>query len=371
MVFVARTYPELFYGENMTLCFDSLKLTGSNGIIIHEEYFYGASLAHNPKFLQLFDCSHDSLGVQEVEISGIQGRIYYFIFKNRVSATSASIHALRAAENNPLRCFGGLNHVTIFEVASDEEDELERFYKVAMPPLLSQYLLHFGDTIPDSQSGEEALPSEPDDNADRSFLHSFHDPVDIAHPLFTHISTHFEIESDLTNTSPDKREPSSALRDFHPEPLRPETLIGKNALTWSTRCGTYGMGGPGFFGLKLKEKWLIIALWGAEDWIELDGQILADYFPDPTDALRDDEYETIKMRGRDIVTSKLVGSPIVECAINKHSLKIRFENGSILTIEESLESRKAFPGTNKPRKLTSADDLRKGVFLSPTNVLWV
>jgi hypothetical protein len=46
---------------------------------------------------------------------------------------------------------------------------------------------------------------------------------------------------------------------------------------WSVSLGSYGMGGPGFFGLHLTPagdypaEWLLLTLWGAGEWLLLDG----------------------------------------------------------------------------------------------------
>lgn len=55
-------------------------------------------------------------------------------------------------------------------------------------------------------------------------------------------------------------------------------IIGRWVRGWSANLGSYGMGGPGFFGLRLAEnadfaeEWLVLRLWGACNWLLLDGQ---------------------------------------------------------------------------------------------------
>lgn len=54
-------------------------------------------------------------------------------------------------------------------------------------------------------------------------------------------------------------------------------IVGRKTIDMSTCIGSYGMGGPGFFGLCLAktesfpEEWLILTLWGATSWLQLDG----------------------------------------------------------------------------------------------------
>ena len=55
-------------------------------------------------------------------------------------------------------------------------------------------------------------------------------------------------------------------------------VVGRRVIDWSESLGSYGMGGPGFFGLRLAatreypEEWLALRLWGADNWLLLDGQ---------------------------------------------------------------------------------------------------
>lgn len=54
-------------------------------------------------------------------------------------------------------------------------------------------------------------------------------------------------------------------------------IIGRDIVDMSICIGSYGMGGPGFFGLclskteKYPEEWLILTLWGATHWLQVDG----------------------------------------------------------------------------------------------------
>ena len=67
------------------------------------------------------------------------------------------------------------------------------------------------------------------------------------------------------------------LVPFHPELLDPVNLIGQTVKEWTPHVGTYGMGGPGFLGLLSGAGWLIVALWGAPSWFQLDGRQLEDF----------------------------------------------------------------------------------------------
>ncbi len=56
-------------------------------------------------------------------------------------------------------------------------------------------------------------------------------------------------------------------------------LLSRRIVQWSSK-GSYGMGGPGFFGILLDSKhpypkeWLILSLWGSDSWLLLKGKEL-------------------------------------------------------------------------------------------------
>ena len=57
-----------------------------------------------------------------------------------------------------------------------------------------------------------------------------------------------------------------------------ERLKNSRIVDVSTCCGTYGMGGPGFFGLKLQgeygTRWLTCCIWSAGEYILFDDKVL-------------------------------------------------------------------------------------------------
>ncbi|MGA7733054.1 MAG: hypothetical protein WCD37_17485, partial [Chloroflexia bacterium] len=70
-------------------------------------------------------------------------------------------------------------------------------------------------------------------------------------------------------------------QDYVPKTLREVgagRIVGREVIRWLSSLGSYGMGGPGFFGLRLAaagdylEEWLALRLWGADNWLLLDGQ---------------------------------------------------------------------------------------------------
>ena len=159
--------------------------------------------------------------------------------------------------------------------------------------------------------------------------------------------------------------PTCELIDFQPAALAAEMVVGRSVDQICTHVGSYGMGGPGFFGLRLGDEWLVIAIWGAESWIEINGRIVQDGFWDtnerPRPWITDEEDE---------LTEVLIGQPITAFEVAKYSLM--FCIGELtLSIAESPEGRPILQGNKQRRSFEPADDLRKAVFLSPTIELWV
>lgn len=190
------------------------------------------------------------------------------------------------------------------------------------------------------------------------------DDLEAVSPLMTQ----FEIPDPDRPLSDEERGafgPSGELMRFEPELLTEADVIGRSVDEISTNLGTYGMGGYGFFGLRLGQEWLVISISGAGEWITVDDVLVEDFFGKKTDRpepwIRDDQ---------DRLSPKLIGAKITAFEIDEKVLSIGFDNGMRLEITESPENRPVFEGTKKPRVLLEGDDLQRAVFLSPTSEIW-
>src|SRR5262244_1207147 len=142
--------------------------------------------------------------------------------------------------------------------------------------------------------------------------------------------------------------PSGRLQLFAPPPISAEQVIGRTVDEICPRVGTYGTGGPGFFGLRLGSEWLVIAVSGAGEWMVSQGRCVEDSFHDNygrprpwiADWLADESDER---------SDQLVGQRIRSIDVRHHSLRIVFENEVDLTIEETSDHRPLFEGTHEPR----------------------
>ena len=159
--------------------------------------------------------------------------------------------------------------------------------------------------------------------------------------------------------------PFCELIDFEPQLLTAERVLGRVVSRICTCVGTYGMGGPGFFGLRFGEEWLVIAIWGASSWIQVDGRIVEDVFWEKNDAPR--PWITAE---RDELTTSLIGQSVSSYDIGQYSLRICIGKHT-LSICESSDARPVHEGNKSPRRFEKNDDLRKAIFLSPTTELWI
>lgn len=146
-----------------------------------------------------------------------------------------------------------------------------------------------------------------------------------------------------------------------------ERIVGRTIMEWSGSCGTYGQGGPGFFGLRLAphgdfpEEWLILRLCLARDWLEVDGRWLgAD--PDQYDTQRPltSNYSGLVW---DELTPRIQGKRIAHFSNEKHTLSLRIEEVEIALHEDA--SRRPFFRNGKSRILCDTDDLRDAWSISP------
>ncbi len=160
--------------------------------------------------------------------------------------------------------------------------------------------------------------------------------------------------------------PSGQLIPFFPSVLSAEQVTGREINEVLTHVGTYGMGGPGYFGLRFGEEWLVIAIWGASEWIVADGILIQDHFFEnygrPRPWITEDA---------DNLSPKLVGSKVTSLELMQKNMRISFSNGLSLVIDGAAEDRPILEGTKRPREFMADDDLRKAVFLSPTAEIWV
>lgn len=167
-----------------------------------------------------------------------------------------------------------------------------------------------------------------------------------------------------------------------PTELRPPKLfrdggfdpVGARVVEVSTHLGTYGMGGPGFLGLRLaggrppEPRWIAVTLWAAAGWATLDGDLVEEEF-------FADEREELGRAGRRFrsVRQALTGATLAAARCTDDLLALEFEReGARVRLEIRSDGRDVPPwrGNGQPRALTPGESLRDAVVVSESGDLW-
>jgi hypothetical protein len=124
------------------------------------------------------------------------------------------------------------------------------------------------------------------------------------------------------------------------------------------------MGGPGFLGFRLRDQWLILAIWAAANWFRLDGRFLEDYHWEKQGRERPwaDDPDTD-------VRALFVGWQVMSVDLQREFMTVEFDGGHVLRLDPEVEHRPMSDGEGYPYVLD--DDLRSVVFLAPTTWLWI
>lgn len=160
--------------------------------------------------------------------------------------------------------------------------------------------------------------------------------------------------------------PSGHLIPFVPKAVTANDIIGRKVDEVLPYVGTYGMGGPGFLGLRFESEWLVFAIWGAGEWIRVNDILVEDVYFEGYGRPRPWIFD-----GVDNLSPNIIGSEVSSFEISKRSMVMSFSNGMSLSIDESPEGRPIFEGNKQKREFFDDDDLRRAVFLSPTTEIWV
>jgi hypothetical protein len=144
------------------------------------------------------------------------------------------------------------------------------------------------------------------------------------------------------------------------------SLIGARVEGYSSQLGSYGMGGPGFFGLLLaphgavdEREYLVAAIWGAKEYVFLDGRVIgcppkyyARYRPWIRDEPRGGDARDGEEEGADKLDAVLVGATIGAAAIEDDRLRISLVQGGIEHVLEYVKQDPRQPpmGHGEPHK---------------------
>lgn len=170
-------------------------------------------------------------------------------------------------------------------------------------------------------------------------------------------------------------------QEYVPETLREvdiTRITGRWVRGWSASLGSYGMGGPGFFGLRLAEseeypeEWLVLRLWGAGNWLLMDGQWVEAH-PNQYQ-IREPLYSNFGAGEEwDRMAERVVGAQISEVQIAQdHSVIVLALGMEKYTLEIPQDTSRLplYGGTMEPRVWNAYEDQRDAWIISHGD-LWV
>jgi hypothetical protein len=160
----------------------------------------------------------------------------------------------------------------------------------------------------------------------------------------------------------------------------PESVEGRVVLAVTYIAGTYGMGGPGFFGLRLDKKddcpeeWLLCTLWNADNWMLVNGRCLAahpeqqeEFKPLTGSVYKRNDCGGLHATGQtwDEFSPLVLGHKIRRFQCEKHCCELVIGE-TRLEIVEDPKARPILFGSKKPRQLAWNQDLREAWVLAKT-----
>lgn len=150
---------------------------------------------------------------------------------------------------------------------------------------------------------------------------------------------------------------------------------GARVIAVESCLGSYGMGGPGFVGIRVRPKnarfatWIVFTLWAAAEWLTVGEELLEDgYFPD--------ERERHASEGgfRFFRLADLVGLTLNEMRIERDLVELVFA-GTVghraLRLRADSSALPVHRGSKLPKHLAPSQDLRDAVVASRRARLWL
>ncbi|MDO8668936.1 MAG: hypothetical protein Q7K65_01445 [Candidatus Buchananbacteria bacterium] len=169
------------------------------------------------------------------------------------------------------------------------------------------------------------------------------------------------IESKLVPILPTKKQ----KKDIFPAVAK--RVIGREIIEWSGYCGTYGQGGPGFLGFRLRktfryrEEWLILRIWGATNWILVNDMWLAAN-PDQYN-VQIPLYSNHYKKEWDHFSEMVIGKRIETFNVQEKTMLITV-GSAVLSLGDDPAKRPRY-FTGGLRELEKTDDLKEAWILSP------
>lgn len=137
-----------------------------------------------------------------------------------------------------------------------------------------------------------------------------------------------------------------------------DTVVNQRVVEWTGHCGTYGMGGPGFFGLRFEtEDWLILRIWGSMTWLHIGDRIIEGQASANNSAFKP-MFSAGQQRWDHVTPALNLPQTIKAFDFQGHSGYLAIGD-TLLEIKADPKSRPTWAG-NRLRQFTDQDDLREG-----------
>jgi len=136
--------------------------------------------------------------------------------------------------------------------------------------------------------------------------------------------------------------------------------------------GSYGMGGPGFVGLRLRpssgrQAWIVFTVWAAAGWLTINDDLLSEgYFPD--------EQRELSSSRRFRRLAELVGSTLADVHLDSELAALTFARSSgplVLRLRRDSSALPVHRGSEQPKVLATSQDIRDAVIISRRGSLWL
>ena len=152
----------------------------------------------------------------------------------------------------------------------------------------------------------------------------------------------------------------------------PSLFHGASVTRTSEYLGSYGMGGPGFVGLRLRPQsgrhaWIVFTVWAAAGWLTINNDLLSEgYFPD--------EKRELSSSRRFRRLTDLVGMTLADIHLDRELAELTFRGSSeplVLRLRRDSSALPVHRGSKKPKVLATSQDIRDAVIISRRGSLWL